>query len=454
MRKKTIPFLRNRTDYFVFGGLCLLFGYFLFFNEVRELSDSFQYLNQFVSREPVYALLLQGLTVLFGESYTIHLSLIQNGLAVIGIYWLYYRLTSLFKMNPLFQAATAIALVSPHVITPYAAKSGMIITNSVLTEGIALSLYYIWAGMILTLILGKYEKNRNRVIVLTMLFSVFLSMIRGQLMICIIVWMLAAVFRLAVDKQYKPIIFVIIGFVLCFAGKTQLTKLYNYLESGLYVNTVSSKPMILSNLVYLSDEEDGAGIEDEALKQTYENIVSEVKDQGLSVENAKGTIIERAQFHEFGHETINFDIIVPNLKRYIAEKDGIDENEYFELLIKLDEYAGAIFKKAFPSALPAFLKNYFVIASLGFVRSVAIDKGMLSYFAVLLYIVAIGLVLYLLRKDWKNPAAWFMIFVLVLICGTVFGTSIMIECISRYMIYNLPLFYIAGMTMLEEIRKG
>ena len=119
-----------------------------------------------------------------------------------------------------------------------------------------------------------------------------------------------------------------------------------------------------------------------------------------------------------------------------------------------EEYDYAIFKKALPSALPAFLKNYFVIASLGFVRSVAIDKGMLSYFAVLLYIVAIGLVLYLLRKDWKNPAAWFMIFVLVLICGTVFGTSIMIECISRYMIYNLPLFYIAGMTMLEEIRKG
>ena len=109
---------------------------------------------------------------------------------------------------------------------------------------------------------------------------------------------------------------------------------------------------------------------------------------------------------------------------------------------------------SFPQPAGSSCKNYFVIASLGFVRSIAIDKGMLSYFAVLLYIVAIGIVLYLLRKDWKNPAAWFMIFVLLLICGTVFGTSIMIECISRYMIYNLPLFYIAGMTMLEEIRKG
>ncbi|MDD6203096.1 MAG: hypothetical protein PUB13_09200 [Lachnospiraceae bacterium] len=450
MKVQASRFFRKKADCFVFAGLWILFGYFFLFREVKELGDSFQYLNQMISREPVYALLLQILTKLFGEHYTIPLSFLQNILAIISTYWLYYRITELFSFNPVFETGCAIILVSPHLITPFAAKSGMIITNSVLTEGIALSLYYIWAGMLLTLLLDRYEKKKGKRIITIMLLSVFLSMIRGQLMICIIVWMIVTGWCMIRDGKYKQILLVVVATALCFVGKTQLTKCYNYLESGLYVNTVSSKPMILSNLLYLSDTEDGKQIEDERLRKAYENMVSEVEKQGLSVKNAKGNLLQRAQFHESGHETINFDIIVPNLNQYISYKYGITESDYQRLLIKQDEYAGEIFQAVIGKNIPAFLKNYFVIASLGFVRSVAIDRAFLPYFAVAVYLLVVILILLLLMKNHRSPSAWFMLFVLLLICGTVFGTSIMIECISRYMIYNLPLFYIAGMTMLVE----
>lgn len=448
---------RKRADYAVLAGLILLFGYFTFFCEMKELNDSFQYLNQFVTREPIYALLLKLMTGIFGEGYLFPLCLLQNVFAVIAIYWVYVRITDLFRFPKVFEWGTVLLLVLPHIITPLASQSRMIITNSVLTEGIAFSLYYIWAGMLLTLLLQKYEKCQNRSIILSGLLSLVLSMIRGQFLLCIGVWLLVSAWVLGIQKKYKAIVVVCLGFVLLFAGKTYFTKIYNYLESGIYVNTVASKPMMLANVLYLSDVEDGADIENEDLRQIYENMVALVDEQQLSMKYASGNIIEKAQFHEFGHETINFEIIDPEIEGYVEKNDGITVEQYMLLLVKIDEYAGEIISSVLPNVLPEFIQNYLVITSLGFVRSIAIDRSILPVYALVMYIIAVVLAAILLRKNKKSSSAWFMLLSFLLILGTVFGTSIAIECISRYMIYNFPFFYIAGMAMLTELweyKKG
>lgn len=448
---------RKRADYAVLASLILLFGYFAFFCEMKELNDSFQYLNQFVTREPVYALLLKAMTTIFGEGYLFLLGLLQNILAVIAIYWLYVRITTIFHFPRLFEWSVVVLLVMPHIITPLASQSRMIITNSVLTEGIAFSLYYIWAGMLLTLLLQKYEKNQTRSIVLCGLLSVILAMIRGQFLLCMGVWMLVSAWVLGIQKKYKSIAIVCLGFVLLFVGKTYFTKVYNYVESGIYVNTVASKPMILANALYLSDMEDGSTIENPDLRQAYENMIRLVDERQLSVKYATGNIIDKAQFHEFGHETINFDIIDPEIELVVEKNDGITVEQYMHSLVKIDEYAGEIFNAVLPNILPEFIQNYFVIASLGFVRSIAIDRSILPIYALLMYIIAAVLTVILFRNNKRSNSAYFMLLSLLLICGTVFGTSIAIECISRYMIYNFPFFYIAGMAMITELwenKKG
>lgn len=441
---------RKTSDKVAAGILFLLFGYFFFFFEARELSDSYQYLHQFVSREPVYALVLKVLTRIFGEGYKIPLSLLQNLLAVACIYWLYYRLTELFSFSLLGKGATVLALLSPHLFTPLMSRTRMVITNSVLTEGISFSLYYLWLGLVLTILVRRNWEKRNRSLVLSLGLSLLLSLIRGQLMICIIVWCIAAAYVLLCEKNYRGILLVFLGFVFAFTAKTQMTKIYHLVESGVYINTVSGNPMMLSNALYLSEIEDGAAIEDVNLRAAYETMVTQVKEQGLAVENASGNIIERAKFHENGHETINFDIIVPVLNSYIKEKDSIDESQYRMLLVKQDQYAGEIFKAVLPEILPEYLQNYFVITALGFVRSIAVEISFLPLLSVFLYLGAVGMAVYLLVQNRTSPAAHFMLLVLLCIAGTVFGTSLMIECISRYMIYNLPFFYIAGYIMVRE----
>jgi hypothetical protein len=440
---------RKKSDMVVLGLLIVLFGGFFLCCEMRELSDSYQYLNQFVSREPGYSLLLKVLTLAFGENYGRALSLFQNLLAVVCIYWLYCRLTGLLSFGWPGKIITLAALLSPHLMTPLMSKTRMVITCSVLTEGVTFSLYYLWMGMMITLLCGKAKKE-NRSMVLTLLLAMLMSLIRGQLMVCIIVWLMVVSYRMIRTGRIKQVLFVIIAFLLAFGVKSQVTKLYNLKESGIYVNTVSSSPMLLANVLYLSEPEDGADIADDDLRLAYENMAAQVKEQGLGIENASGSLLQRAAFHEAGHETINFEIIVPNLNTYIQEKEGIDVSQYRLLLVRQDEYAAEIFKAVLPRVWKKFLGNYLVIASLGLVRSIGVERSFIPVLVCLLYLAAIALGIFLLAKDNKSPAAHFMFLVLLCIAGTVFGTSIMIECISRYMIYNLPFFYIAGWAMLSE----
>lgn len=446
--------VRKKTDYIVLGILILLFGYFTFFFEMRELGDSFQYLNQMVSREPVYALLLKVFTGVFGEHYLLPLAILQNALAILSIYWLYLRLTDLFRFPALFQCGILGALLAPHLITPLAARSGMVITNSIMTEGIAVSLYYVWFGMVLTLLLGKYEEKQTSRMVLSGLLSWILAMTRGQFLLCIVVWLLVSVFVLFLHRDYKKMLLAVVAFVVIMAGKSYLTKAYHYAESGLFVSTTSGKPMMLANIVYLADIEDGKDIENKRLRQAYENIIRLVDEQELSIQYASGSIIDRAQFHEYGHETINFDIIDPEIEAVVEEQKGVTSLDYELSLLHIDEYAGEVIGAVLPNVLPEFVQNYLVISSLGFVRSIAVDRSVLPVYAVMMYIIAVVFTLILWKRNHKSPGAYFMLLTLVMICGNVFGTSIMIQCISRYMIYNLPFFYIAGMAMLTEFWSG
>ena len=62
-----------------------------------------------------------------------------------------------------------------------------------------------------------------------------------------------------------------------------------------------------------------------------------------------------------------------------------------------------------------------------------------------------SLTIVLWKKDHESMAAAFMAVMLVTIVGNVCATALMIQCISRYMIYNLPLFYMAGFLELLEL---
>ena len=90
------------------------------------------------------------------------------------------------------------------------------------------------------------------------------------------------------------------------------------------------------------------------------------------------------------------------------------------------------------------------MVAMGLVRSVAVIHPVLNWYALIAYMLAIVLMIYVWVQKHDSKAAPFMALVLLMIAGNVTGTSLMLQCISRYMLYNLPLFYLAGALLLIE----
>ena len=122
-------------------------------------------------------------------------------------------------------------------------------------------------------------------------------------------------------------------------------------------------------------------------------------------------------------------------------------------MIALDEVAAALSAELMPEVLGRYVLNYINVIALGFVRTVAYENTVLAWYAVCIYIAAVALTVVLWRRNPESMAASFMAVVLLTIVGNVCATALMIQCISRYMIYNLPLFYMAGLLELRELRE-
>lgn len=459
MKEKRI--FKDKLDIVVLVILIVVFGIFAFFCDMAWCGDSYQYENQFPMREPVYSLILQFLKFVSGDVYMRVLGLVQNLLACVCIYWTFKQLSDIWNFKIFGRFATLICLLAPHIVTPLASKTHLIITNTVMTEGITLSLYYVWFVYAVKLIVGQGIKEKKISFMIRMtLLALVLAMTRGQLILCVlmsfVLYIVVTLFDKGDDKRSKikkSIVFIVL-FIVTILSKTQLTKWYNLIESGNYVNTISSKPMLLANIAYVCDEADADYIKDDDLRSAFREVLHLINENDISYKNAEGSIISKARFHEAGHETINFDYIDPEMRKVIYERYGYDEGEFFKLMISEDELCGLIAKQILPHIAGKYFRNYVIISVLGFVRSIAVERSILSIYALIMYLFAIALTIIQLRKNTANRQAWCMIFTLIMICGNVLGTALVIECITRYMIYNLPFFYITGMALVSTLRES
>ncbi|MDE6055417.1 MAG: hypothetical protein K2G55_17045, partial [Lachnospiraceae bacterium] len=128
-------------------------------------------------------------------------------------------------------------------------------------------------------------------------------------------------------------------------------------------------------------------------------------------------------------------------------------DRFQELMIAVDEVAAELSAELMPQVIGRYAGNYINVIALGFIRTVAYENVFLAWYAVFIYIAAVVLTIILWKRDSKSRAASFMAVVLLTITGNVCATALMIQCISRYMIYNLPLFYMAGFLELVELRN-
>ena len=193
--------------------LVVLFTMVLMLFGVKEYSDTASYLDMNVVREPGYALLLAGARLMFPNHYFFAVGIIQNLLAVVAIYLVWNYICTCFSLKGGYPYLVMASLLLPYVITPFFAKSGLLISNAMLTEGVTFSLFYLLVMKIMQ-ILFREQLLKDGLIGLFL--ALLISMIRGQMMVFVLILLLVVMYVGIV--KYKKMGIVVIAIFLCMLG--------------------------------------------------------------------------------------------------------------------------------------------------------------------------------------------------------------------------------------------
>ena len=413
-------------------------------------NDSNQYIAMHIHREPLYSFFLWIFRSLFGETkYLDIVRFLQNGLAAFSVIWLAESLKKRFDFGQWMEALVCLILLAPHIITPVFSASGLVLSNGVISEALGLPLFYLFTAQCMKMV---YTRQRGAALS-SLLLSLFLSLVRGQMMFTILLWLVFAGVVVIVEKKKlaKRLLICVVCTALAFGTRTLLVKSYNLVFNGYFINNTFGSVGLLANILYAADEEDAERIADQDARVMFELSYRLAKEQGATYQDAPEGFFNRAAHLEKWHDAIKFEMIEEPW-RQLHDREGFID--YIPENVESDRIAATIVKSLLPAVLGRWLYDYLALACYGLIRSIAVVHPLLNWYALTAYLAYIVLAALAWRKNHNSNAVWLAAFSLLAVLANVFATSMIIMCLSRYVIYGLPLFYVSGLMLLYELAGG
>lgn len=413
-------------------------------------NDSNQYIAMHIHREPLYSFFLWIFRSLFGETkYLDIVRFLQNGLAAFSVIWLAESLKKRFDFGQWMEALVCLILLAPHIITPVFSASGLVLSNGVISEALGLPLFYLFTAQCMKMV---YTRQRGAALS-SLLLSLFLSLVRGQMMFTILLWLVFAGAVVIVEKKKlaKRLLICVVCTALAFGTRTLLVKSYNLVFNGYFINNTFGSVGLLANILYAADEEDAERIVDRDARVMFELSYRLAKEQGATYQDAPEGFFNRAAHLEKWHDAIKFEMIEEPWRQL---HDGEGFIDYIPENVESDRIAATIVKSLLPAVLGRWLYDYLALACYGLIRSIAVVHPLLNWYALTAYLAYIVLAALAWRKNHNSNAVWLAAFSLLAVLANVFATSMIIMCLSRYVIYGLPLFYVSGLMLLYELAGG
>ena len=413
-------------------------------------NDSNQYIAMHIHREPLYSFFLWIFRSLFGETkYLDIVRFLQNGLAAFSVIWLAESLKKRFAFGQWMEALVCLILLAPHIITPVFSASGLVLSNGVISEALGLPLFYLFTAQCMKMV---YTRQRGAALS-SLLLSLFLSLVRGQMMFTILLWLVFAGAVVIVEKKKlaKRLLICVVCTALAFGTRTLLVKSYNLVFNGYFINNTFGSVGLLANILYAADEEDAERIADRDARVMFELSYRLAKEQGATYQDAPEGFFNRAAHLEKWHDAIKFEMIEEPW-RQLHDREGFID--YIPENVESDRIAATIVKSLLPVVLGRWLYDYLALACYGLIRSIAVVHPLLNWYALTAYLAYIVLAALAWRKNHNSNAVWLAAFSLLAVLANVFATSMIIMCLSRYVIYGLPLFYVSGLMLLYELAGG
>lgn len=435
-----------RRSLILFIGLLLFFWGMLALYGVGIYNDSDQYIKMHIHREPLYPLFLAFFRVIAGEAVGLALAAAMQGLlAALCIFFLVEYLRKKFSLNTAEELVLVVLELMPHVVTKYVSALGIFMENSIMSEALCISLFQFFTLFTLRMV---YEKKKPDVLC-SLVLAWLLSMTRSQMMTTILIWMLVAGYLIVLDRQYMKLSALLLAVVCAFGLRTLSVHTYNYCVTGYFIGNTFGQINMLTNVIYACDEDDAGVFEEGSIeREFFEKFYADADAIGANYKYGGSTFRERAAHLDEYHDRLKFDVIEAGFSTYYFEMRNMD---YYEENLLADEISKSMRNKLLPVCFGQWLYDYMLLCSNGLIRSIAVVHPLIDPIAALLYITAIGFVLWCVWRRKQSDAAWMMGIALLFIVANACAVSLTIMCLSRYMIYGFSLFYMALFLVGKEV---
>ena len=323
----------DKWDICLFAAALGFYLFFPLFDGPVWCKDSPSYATMNITREPLYPTFLLIFRKLFGEEgYLMPVVVAQSILAAYATWKLAVTVKEYKNGSRLLALLSVCFQFGVTFLCRFVAIRGSSYIDSIMTEGLGLSLYVLFIVQLYKYVVE--EKTGN--LAGTAFYAFLLVNLRKQMLISLC--LMAAVFLLYYlikERRGKKLILLLGITAGIFIACRFTDKLYNFCVRGAWIEHSGTAMGMLCTLIYTSGEEDAHMFEDEVLRGLYEEISGEADRQGLKITYAPEGWVDLSSHYADSYDAIGYGIINPVVQGYIKENMDVSE---IEAVLKYDEY--------------------------------------------------------------------------------------------------------------------
>lgn len=442
---------------------CLAF-YFLFwaFGETIVTKDAPSYINMVLSREPFYPSFLALFRTIFGAStdtWLIAVTFAQSMLQAVCTYFFIRFFRKHFNAGAFLTAVLTMLCFSVSLLLQFAAKRSYMYNNSIMTEAICIPLFLLFAVLAMEYLFSL----KIRYLIGASLVSLIMFSSRKQMYITLI--LLVGIIIIAECRRFRDkgnkkmvsfgkgllVMLLTVGLLLGINKGFEVT--YSYFVNGEASEHFNDDRFLTTVIFYVAEPEDAEAIEDPEIRNLFSEIYAICDSEGSMMHSAEGSLYDRVTHFAEHYDMIQINHMWNMIEDYAREKIGTDEvGIKRETLV--DEISSTISYSVMPNVWPKLVKLFGMNVVEGMSNSLAKSSPMFYIYSlamVALYVLL--LIINIVRKGW-NKVNKFGLYAAFALVGNVCLVSLLIFCQSRYMIYNMPLFYAAFIVLILDTLKG
>lgn len=425
-------------------------------------NDSPSYMNLEISREPLYSLFLalcRMLVPLQNDVY-LYLAIILQGIlmAVTSSVLARYVTEELSLCNLVSLGIYSFPYLVALLFRFVAGEPGeqFMYSNTILTEGVTVALHLLFVRYIFEYLRHQSKKS--------LIWSVVLCFIgincRKQMIVWLMILLLVVLFCNIRERFVRNMVNCIAISVLVIFASLLFDRTVNFFANDQFSGHVNDNRFIATMIFYTSDLTDLECIEDEELRQLYKEIHESSKEQGLlkpSKESGMGWF-DRSFHFVCSYDEIQIRTMYPMIREKMPEIEFAsninDSQQRLDAIVRY--YIDACLLNNLPRMGSVYVDNVLT----GFVATISQRNRLLSIYSIFMYIgyfASMGsLLIYGHKKGFSDELKGILTFAsLCLLCIliNVGVVGAVIFCQTRYVIYNMSVFYMAFLLMVQYIYR-